>query len=275
MNESIQRHLPRVAGSWRRHAYRVKYAGRGGTHRVMTPIELLARLAALVPPPRYPLVRYHGVLAPHAKWRSAVVPKVGGHADVRPAPTGANNSRDDGKNRETRGDPPKCEPKLPRAPRLSRPPRPASTTDIGTAPPTMPPASSSPVVAAPPPPAIPGAPSAAARQTVRRAAAPAPGDVVITDFGISVRHLDRLLGGALLATTPRVDWAKLLRRTFAIDVLRCQGCGGRLRPLAAITNSGTARKILEHLGLPADTAIARLRAREPAEVWAGVPAVAP
>ena len=30
-------------------AYRVKYAGRGGTHRVMTPIELLARLAALVP----------------------------------------------------------------------------------------------------------------------------------------------------------------------------------------------------------------------------------
>jgi hypothetical protein len=34
----------------------------------MTPLELLARLAALVPPPRYPLVRYHGVLAPHATW---------------------------------------------------------------------------------------------------------------------------------------------------------------------------------------------------------------
>lgn len=33
-------------------AYRVKYARRGVTHRVMTPIELLARLAALVPPPR-------------------------------------------------------------------------------------------------------------------------------------------------------------------------------------------------------------------------------
>jgi hypothetical protein len=41
----------------------------------MTPVELLARLAALVPPPRYPLVRYHGVLAPHSKWRGAVVPK--------------------------------------------------------------------------------------------------------------------------------------------------------------------------------------------------------
>jgi hypothetical protein len=43
------------------------------------------------------------------------------------------------------------------------------------------------------------------------------GDVVITDFGISVRHLDRLLGGLLLATSPRVDWAKLIRRTFGID----------------------------------------------------------
>src|SRR4051812_37025445 len=56
-------------------AYRVKYAGRGGTHRVMTKVEFLARLAALVAPPRYPLVRYHGVLAPHSKWPSAVVPR--------------------------------------------------------------------------------------------------------------------------------------------------------------------------------------------------------
>ncbi|WP_437657820.1 transposase [Sorangium sp. So ce1182] len=55
-------------------AHRVK-GGRGGTHRVMTPVELLARLAALVPPPRVPLVIYHGVLAPHSKWRTAVVPK--------------------------------------------------------------------------------------------------------------------------------------------------------------------------------------------------------
>jgi Putative transposase len=41
----------------------------------MTPVELLARLSALVPPPRYPLVRYHGVFAPHAKRRIAVVPR--------------------------------------------------------------------------------------------------------------------------------------------------------------------------------------------------------
>ena len=57
-------------------AYRVKSlrAGRAKV-RVMTPLELLARLAALVPPPRYPLVRYHGVLAPRSSWRTAVVPR--------------------------------------------------------------------------------------------------------------------------------------------------------------------------------------------------------
>jgi hypothetical protein len=44
----------------------MKYPGRHGhTHRLMTPIEFMARLAALVPPPRFPLVRYHGTLAPH------------------------------------------------------------------------------------------------------------------------------------------------------------------------------------------------------------------
>ncbi|WP_437901720.1 transposase [Sorangium sp. So ce124] len=46
----------------------------------MTPVELLARLAALVPPPRVPLVIYHRVLAPHAKQHSIVVPKATGKA---------------------------------------------------------------------------------------------------------------------------------------------------------------------------------------------------
>ena len=56
-------------------AYRTKYPGpHGHTHRVMTPVEFLARLAALIPPPRYPLVRYHGVLAPNSKLRKRVVP---------------------------------------------------------------------------------------------------------------------------------------------------------------------------------------------------------
>lgn len=57
-------------------AYRVKQPRRNGTtHRVMAPLELLVRVAALIPPPRFPLVRYSGVLAPASKWRPLVVPK--------------------------------------------------------------------------------------------------------------------------------------------------------------------------------------------------------
>jgi hypothetical protein len=41
---------------------------------VLRPTELLRRLAALVPPPRRHLVRFHGVFAPNASWRSEVVP---------------------------------------------------------------------------------------------------------------------------------------------------------------------------------------------------------
>jgi hypothetical protein len=46
----------------------------GSTALRLDPLELLERLAALVPPPRRPLVAYHGILAPRAPWRSAVVP---------------------------------------------------------------------------------------------------------------------------------------------------------------------------------------------------------
>ena len=34
----------------------------------------MARLAALVPPPRMHLTRYHGVFAPHSKLRAAITP---------------------------------------------------------------------------------------------------------------------------------------------------------------------------------------------------------
>ena len=59
---SLER-LRRLSGG--RVAYRVKDVSRGrAKHCVMTSIELLARLSALLPPPRSPLTRYHGVLAP-------------------------------------------------------------------------------------------------------------------------------------------------------------------------------------------------------------------
>jgi hypothetical protein len=46
----------------------------GQTHVVMERIELIEKLAALVPRPRYHIVRYYGVLAPAAKWRRDIVP---------------------------------------------------------------------------------------------------------------------------------------------------------------------------------------------------------
>jgi len=46
----------------------------GTTHVVFEPLDFIARLAALVPRPRVNLTRFHGVLAPNAKWRGAVTP---------------------------------------------------------------------------------------------------------------------------------------------------------------------------------------------------------
>ena len=46
----------------------------GTTHIVMSPLEFMQRLAALVPRPRLHLIRFHGVLAPNAKLRSEIIP---------------------------------------------------------------------------------------------------------------------------------------------------------------------------------------------------------
>lgn len=46
----------------------------GTTHIVLEPLDLMARLAALVPPPLMHLARFHGVFAPHSKLRAAVTP---------------------------------------------------------------------------------------------------------------------------------------------------------------------------------------------------------
>ena len=47
-------------------------------------------------------------------------------------------------------------------------------------------------------------------------------------------------------------WADLLRRVFAIDILACPDCGGRLRLLATIEDRAVVEKILTHLGLPVE-----------------------
>lgn len=55
--------------------YALKSAWRDGTAGIeLAPLDLIARLCALVPPPRQHSLRYHGVLAGNAKDRAEVVP---------------------------------------------------------------------------------------------------------------------------------------------------------------------------------------------------------
>jgi hypothetical protein len=55
--------------------YRLKHRWRDGTtHVVFEPQELVEKLAALVPPPRFHLVRYHGIFGPCASQRDRIVP---------------------------------------------------------------------------------------------------------------------------------------------------------------------------------------------------------
>ena len=54
----------------------------GTRHLLFAPMELLEKLAALTPRPRINLILYHGVLAPHARWRARVV----AYGSLSPAP---------------------------------------------------------------------------------------------------------------------------------------------------------------------------------------------
>lgn len=58
----------------------------GTTHLMLEPLDLMARLAALVPPPRLHLTRYHGVFAPHSRLRAAVMPAHRGVGAAQPPP---------------------------------------------------------------------------------------------------------------------------------------------------------------------------------------------
>ncbi|MGH8583107.1 MAG: transposase [Gammaproteobacteria bacterium] len=56
----------------------------GTTHIVMSPLEFIQRLAALVPRPRLHLIRFHGVLAPNATLRPEIIPSSGRRAGNPP-----------------------------------------------------------------------------------------------------------------------------------------------------------------------------------------------
>ena len=61
-----------------------------------------------------------------------------------------------------------------------------------------------------------------------------------------------------------MDWARLLRRSFEVDVLQCPRCQGRLRVMAVITEREAVKRILAHLGVPTE-APPVARARDPTD----------
>jgi hypothetical protein len=196
-------------------AYLTKYPGRGGkTHRVMAPMEFMARTAALIPPPRHPTIRYSGVLTPASKWRPLGVPQR----------ARASASRCEHKQRESG-----AEPHVHAA--AGRPPRPSQTTagvkPIATGragPVTLSSSASSGQRILPT--------LAAQSQAAHFEGAPA-GD----------KHRGR-------RSTAYIDWPSLMLRSFNIDVLECPRCRARMAPIAVITEREVIETILTHLRLP-------------------------
>ena len=50
-----------------------------------------------------------------------------------------------------------------------------------------------------------------------------------------------------------MTWARRLKRVFAIDVEKCEKCGGPVRIIASIEDPDVIQKILKHLGLDEDS----------------------
>ena len=78
--------------------------------------------------------------------------------------------------------------------------------------------------------------------------APSSGTTSASQETEDISHPPARVPATVLAR--RLDWAALLQRVFAIDVLECPNCSGRMRILAFITDPLVTRRILDHLGLP-------------------------
>jgi hypothetical protein len=55
------------------------------------------------------------------------------------------------------------------------------------------------------------------------------------------------------ARASRISWARLMKRVYAIDVLECPRCGSRMQTIAFVMAAEPVRKILNSMGLPADS----------------------
>jgi hypothetical protein len=194
-------------------AYQIKSPWRPDqTHRVMEPLEFLARLAALVPPPRTPLIRFHGAIAPNFPHRGAVVALAPRHSERNPQSCSSTRaSRESKTQRQDDPAPERC---------ASAPDESAkSNVEQGGVP----------IASCSPPP------------VKRSVATDTPATRAIADCD-ALRTFESAIS--------RIDWATLLRRVYDIDALACP-CGGRLRFTALVTDPDAARTVLQELRLPA------------------------
>ena len=86
----------------------------------------------------------------------------------------------------------------------------------------------------------------------------------------------------LAAQRPRrLCWAALLKRTFGLDVLRCEKCGGRLKIRAAVMDPEQIVRLCNHLGEPAQAPVVQPSRYQVQTQWdfgeapVGVPAAEP
>jgi hypothetical protein len=212
----------------------------------MTPMEFMARLAVLIPPSKIPTVRYHGVFAPRSSWRALVTPKPP-HKAAKPKP---------------------CVEHAPGAPASPAPPAAAAAAPAPAivSPAPAPPWAAAAAAAAPAPAIVSPAPAPPWAPPSSPASSPAPAEPVVRvePTTISVEPWGRLREGELFATSRYIEWAVLMQRTWALDVLACPRCALKMRVLSTITDRATIRRILTHLGVRADP-LPRAPARDPTE----------
>ena len=65
-----------------------------------------------------------------------------------------------------------------------------------------------------------------------------------------VQRPDRILEGELYASSSRLDWRTLLKRTFDTDLRVCVRCGGKLTVRAVLTDPAVIAKMLHALRRP-------------------------
>ena len=170
-----------------RYAYRMKRVFSDGTSVIiLTAHELLARLVALIPPPKIHLTKYSGIFAPRARGRAALT---------------------------------------------GRPSRPR----------TPPPSSNEPVSVLPLP-----SPSPSVKANLEPALDddPAPPPEPLRPPRLPWSHPQQRV--PYRCRLRRAIIPQLLQRVFAVDVLSCRACGGRMRVVAFITHPDVAAAILDH-----------------------------